>query len=178
MSKLKKKDLQEFTNLVWSYLDRTYEKALRQSLSRGDVARGLETGTLWDLQKFAQLCVCVRELNDPCRTAYAPYLKSDYCIDGEIYDSVVFHHKDLPPGMWKDFFDNLQEEEKIGKEGRNAADEIIVEYLNEETLKSWITKHIDEADFKNYKTVCEAGMQEILNEPAREFLRAILHMWG
>lgn len=180
-SKLNKKELRVFTTLVYDYLNKTYIEDLRNSLDSLDSECGLQTGSLSDLQDFAQVCANIGRWNDPS-CAYAPYYRSDYCMGGT-YDSAVLHHENLPPGMWKDFFDVLLKAEKADAEfnggitGWNGCDEFIVEFLNEKNLRWWIEDNISKEEYQNYKAVYDSGMEEILSEPATGFLWGILHDW-
>ena len=174
-NKLNKRDLQIFTTLVYSYLNRTYSKDLHKSIDPENLD-WLSTGTLGDLRDFAQMCVSFKRLND---SGYAPYVLSDFLA--EDYDSAALRHKNLPDGMWKDFFDVLEKAQKEDAEffedESNCCDEFIVDYLNEECLSLWIQDNISQEEYKNYKAVYDAGMEEILCEPATGFLCAILCDW-
>lgn len=178
-NKLNKKELKAFTALVYDYLDKTYVEDLHNSLDALDRECGLRTGTLSDLQDFAQMCVNVSRWGDPM-FAYAPYYKSDYCV-GDTYDSIVLHHGNLPDGMWKDFFDVLRKIEKEDTESsagaHNGCDELVVEFLNKENLRWWIEDNISKEEYRNYMAVYDSGMKEILREPATGFLWSILHNW-
>lgn len=180
-NKLNKKELRNFTTLVYDYLNKTYMDDLERSIDPWDAeGHGWRTGSLNDLQDFAQLCAIAGRLNDPS-CAYAPYLKSDLFHGSYDYDSVALHHENLPDGMWNDFFDVLlkvEEEDAVSEWGaNNVCDNFIVEFLNEENLRWWIEDNISREEYKNYKAVYDAGMEEILVEPATGFLHTILCNW-
>lgn len=176
--KLNKKELRAFTALVYDYLNKTYVEDLHNSLDL-DSDCGLRTGSLSDLQDFAQMCVNISRWGDP-GSAYAPYYRSDYCMY-DTYDSIVLHHENLPDGMWKDFFDVLRKIEKEDTESfagaHNGCDELVVEFLNEKNLRWWIEDNISKEEYQNYKAIYDSGMEEILREPATGFLWSILHGW-
>lgn len=180
-NKLKKRDLQVFTTLVYDYLNKTYMKDLERSLDPEEVREYELQGSLSDLRDFAQMCVSMGRLNDPsCR--YAPFLNSGACCCVvDLYDSVVLHHENLPDGMWKDFFDVLRKTHKEDADFfgnvSNCCDEFIVDYLNEDCLRLWIQDNISQEEYQNYKAVYDAGMVEILSEPATGFLCTILCHW-